>query len=185
MHLRFIIQFLQLGLDYSFLIAILFIHGSRNHKNTAWRCCFHKHTNQGFELQMWKMLNDHHQRTNNHEKKISIRQQEKRKTNCCVWRLFQIGCWSLSRFISRLELKWWNTNMIDWSHAVDHRRTSFIVKFPIVQTLQRKFITFHVACVEKEQTNRTDRIWLLCVDFTMKKSMQRTRKKIFNFVLKL
>ena len=84
LHLPFIFQYLQSDSDCSFLIVFLCINGQRNHKNTTWRRCFHKNARQNIEFQMWKMLNNHDGRTNNHEKKILVRQSEKRKTTCFV-----------------------------------------------------------------------------------------------------
>lgn len=185
MRLRFIRQFLQSGLDCSFLIVFLFIHGSRSHKNTTWRRCFHKNTREHIEFQMWKMLNDHDGRTNDHEKKILVRQQEGRKTTCSLQQMFQVGCGQIWNFISGSKMQCWNIKRIGWNPVINHQRTSFIVKFRIVQTLQRTFTTFHVQCVEKEPTNPTDRIWLHFVGFTMKRSTHKTREKISKIYLKL
>ena len=133
---------------------------------------------------MWKMLNDHDGRTNDHEKKILVRQRKKRKTTCSLQQMFQIGCGSLWRFISGFQSQCLNIKKIGWNHVTNHQRTSFIVKFRIVQTLQPKFITFHVACVQKEPTNPIDQIWLLCVGFTTKKSTNKTPQKILKIYLK-
>lgn len=133
---------------------------------------------------MWKMLNNHDGRTNDHEKKILVRQSEKRKTTCFVQQMFQIGCGQIWRFISGFQNQCLNIKRIGWNHVTNHRRTLFIVKFRIVRTLQPKFITFQGACVEKEKTNPTDQIWLHCVGFTTKKFTIKTQKKISKIYLK-
>lgn len=185
MRLPFIHRFLQLGLDCSFLIVFLFIHGSRSHKNTTWRRCFHKNTREHIEFQMWKMLNDHDERTNDHEKKILVRQSKKRKTTCSLQQMFQVGCGQIWNFISGSKMQCWNIKRIGWNPVINHQRTSFIVKFRIVRTLRPTFITLDVQCVEKGNTIRTDPIWLLCAVFTMKRSTKKTQQKILKIYLKL